>query len=216
VDDRGPGRLGAPWIRSCSIRTRAASPRSTRRHTDDRGNARPGGDRTGPNSTPTSRSDPRDTSLVGPATPHSRVGCGDAMWLSRHSCCCRCAAIAWQAAGGGWHAFWLAVTSHAAVTSLEGDTDHFCRGVTVVNVLFGRFDRPLGCWSATTSSANGSSIAIHRSAVRCLPTIVASLGDAGPVWQQQSRGSAPAAHGMVGVCIALAFRHAAVRLCVPC
>ena len=29
------------------------------------------------------------------------------------------AAIAWQAASGGWHAFWLAVTSHAAMESFR-------------------------------------------------------------------------------------------------
>ena len=29
------------------------------------------------------------------------------------------AAIAWQSAGGGWHAFWLAVTSNAAMESFR-------------------------------------------------------------------------------------------------
>ena len=46
------------------------------------------------------------------------------------------AAIAWQAAGGGWQAFWLAVTSHAAVESLQV-TLGISVVVTVLDVLFG-------------------------------------------------------------------------------
>jgi sulfate/thiosulfate transport system permease protein len=46
------------------------------------------------------------------------------------------AAIAWQAAGGGWQAFWLAVTSRAAVESLQV-TLGISVVVTVLDVLFG-------------------------------------------------------------------------------
>jgi len=46
------------------------------------------------------------------------------------------AAIAWQAAGGGWQAFWLAVTSHAAVESFRV-TLVISSAVTVLNLVFG-------------------------------------------------------------------------------
>ncbi len=46
------------------------------------------------------------------------------------------AAIAWQAVGGGWQAFWLAVTSHAAVESFRV-TLTISVVVTVVNVVLG-------------------------------------------------------------------------------
>jgi len=46
------------------------------------------------------------------------------------------AAIAWQAVGGGWEAFWLAITSHAALESFRV-TLTISVAVTVVNVVFG-------------------------------------------------------------------------------
>lgn len=46
------------------------------------------------------------------------------------------AAIAWQAVGGGWQAFWLAVTSHAALASFRV-TLTISVLVTVVDVVFG-------------------------------------------------------------------------------
>lgn len=46
------------------------------------------------------------------------------------------AAIAWQAAGGGGHAFWLAVTSNAALESFRV-TVTISAGVTLVNLVFG-------------------------------------------------------------------------------
>jgi sulfate/thiosulfate transport system permease protein len=46
------------------------------------------------------------------------------------------AAIAWQAVGGGWQAFWLAVTSHAALESLRV-TLTISVVVTVANVVLG-------------------------------------------------------------------------------
>ena len=46
------------------------------------------------------------------------------------------AAIAWQAGGGGWQAFWLAVTSHAAVESFRV-TLTISVAVTIFNAVFG-------------------------------------------------------------------------------
>jgi sulfate transport system permease protein len=46
------------------------------------------------------------------------------------------AAIAWQAVGGGWQAFWLAVTSHAALESFRV-TLTISVAVTLINVVFG-------------------------------------------------------------------------------
>ncbi|HET7072808.1 MAG TPA: sulfate ABC transporter permease subunit CysT [Mycobacterium sp.] len=46
------------------------------------------------------------------------------------------AAIVWQAAGGGWEDFWLAVTSHAAVESFRV-TLVISSAVTVLNLVFG-------------------------------------------------------------------------------
>ncbi|WAJ42511.1 ABC transporter permease [Mycobacterium sp. Aquia_216] len=46
------------------------------------------------------------------------------------------AAIAWQSVGGGWQAFWLAVTSHAAVESFRV-TLGISVVVTVLDVFFG-------------------------------------------------------------------------------
>ena len=46
------------------------------------------------------------------------------------------AAILWQAVGGGWNAFWLAVTSHAAVQSLCV-TLIISAAVTLLNTVFG-------------------------------------------------------------------------------
>jgi len=46
------------------------------------------------------------------------------------------AAIAWQAVGGGWQAFWLAVTSHAALESFKV-TLMVSVVVTIINLVFG-------------------------------------------------------------------------------
>ncbi len=46
------------------------------------------------------------------------------------------AAIAWQAVGGGWQAFWLAATSNAALDSFRV-TLTISIGVTVLNLVFG-------------------------------------------------------------------------------
>src|SRR3984957_4732273 len=46
------------------------------------------------------------------------------------------AAIGWQSVGGGWRAFWLAVTSNAALESFRV-TLTISAGVTVLNMIFG-------------------------------------------------------------------------------
>jgi len=46
------------------------------------------------------------------------------------------AAIGWQSAGGGWQAFWQAVTSNAALESFRV-TLSISAGVTVLNMFFG-------------------------------------------------------------------------------
>ena len=46
------------------------------------------------------------------------------------------AAIFWQSVGGGWDAFWLAVTSNAAIESFRV-TLTISAGVTVLNMFFG-------------------------------------------------------------------------------
>jgi sulfate/thiosulfate transport system permease protein len=46
------------------------------------------------------------------------------------------AAIGWQSVGGGWRAFWLAVTSNAALESFRV-TLSISAGVTVLNMVFG-------------------------------------------------------------------------------
>jgi sulfate/thiosulfate transport system permease protein len=46
------------------------------------------------------------------------------------------AAIGWQSVGGGWRAFWLAVTSNAALESFRV-TLIISAGITVLNMIFG-------------------------------------------------------------------------------
>ncbi|MFT8180822.1 molybdate ABC transporter permease subunit, partial [Mycobacteroides chelonae] len=46
------------------------------------------------------------------------------------------AAIVWQSAGGGWTAFWNAITSNAAVSSFKV-TLGVSFGVAVINLFFG-------------------------------------------------------------------------------
>ena len=46
------------------------------------------------------------------------------------------AAIVWQSAGGGWEAFWSAVTSHAAIESFKV-TLTISFSVAVINLVFG-------------------------------------------------------------------------------
>ncbi len=81
------------------------------------------------------------------------------------------AAIAWQAAGGGWQAFWLAVTSHPALESLRV-TLTISGGVTVVNTVFGL----LIAWVLVRDDFVGKRLVDAIIDLPfALPTIVASL-----------------------------------------
>lgn len=93
------------------------------------------------------------------------------------------AAILWQAAGGGWQAFWAAVTSNAAVESFRV-TLTVSFGVTAVNMVFGL----LVAWVLTRDDFPGRRLVDSVIDLPfALPTIVASLvmlalyGPASPV-----------------------------------
>ena len=70
----------------------------------------------------------------GSPTTSLRVGVAT-MWLSV-IVLMPLAAIGWQAVGGGWQAFWLAITSHAALESFRV-TLTISVVVTIINVAFG-------------------------------------------------------------------------------
>ena len=81
------------------------------------------------------------------------------------------AAILWQAAGGGWNAFWLTVTSHAALESFRV-TLTVSPAVTVINVVFGL----LVAWVLTRDEFPGKRLVDAVIDLPfALPTIVASL-----------------------------------------
>jgi sulfate transport system permease protein len=110
------------------------------------------------------------------------------------------AAIAWQAAGGGWQAFWLAVTSNAAVESFRV-TLTISAGVTVVNLVFGL----LIAWVLVRDDFAGKRLVDAIIDLPfALPTIVASLvmlalyGNNSPVGLHLQ-------HTAWGVAVALAF-----------
>src|SRR5271157_984176 len=110
------------------------------------------------------------------------------------------AAIAWQAAGGGWHAFWLAATSHAAVESFRV-TLTVSAGVTLVNLVFGL----LIAWVLVRDDFVGKRLVDAIIDLPfALPTIVASLvmlalyGNHSPVGLHLQ-------HTAWGVAVALAF-----------
>ncbi|MGE2719673.1 sulfate ABC transporter permease subunit CysT [Mycolicibacterium celeriflavum] len=93
------------------------------------------------------------------------------------------AAIVWQAAGGGWRAFWSAVSSNAAIESFKV-TLTVSFGVTVVNLVFGL----LVAWVLTRDEFFGKRLIDSVIDLPfALPTIVASLvmlalyGPASPV-----------------------------------
>lgn len=93
------------------------------------------------------------------------------------------AAILWQAAGGGWNAFWLAVTSNAALESFRV-TLTISAGVTLVNLVFGL----VVAWVLTRDDFPGKRLVDSVIDLPfALPTIVASLvmlalyGPASPV-----------------------------------
>jgi sulfate/thiosulfate transport system permease protein len=81
------------------------------------------------------------------------------------------AAIVWQAAGGGWRAFWLAVTSHAALESFQV-TLTISAAVTVLNIVFGL----LIAWVLVRDDFVGKRLVDAIIDLPfALPTIVASL-----------------------------------------
>jgi sulfate transport system permease protein len=81
------------------------------------------------------------------------------------------AAIAWQSVGGGWEAFWLAVTSNAALESFRV-TLTISAGVTIVNMFFGL----LIAWVLVRDEFPGKRLVDAIIDLPfALPTIVASL-----------------------------------------
>jgi sulfate transport system permease protein len=81
------------------------------------------------------------------------------------------AAIAWQSVGGGWDAFWLAVTSNAALESFRV-TLTISAGVTIVNMFFGL----LIAWVLVRDEFPGKRLVDAIIDLPfALPTIVASL-----------------------------------------
>ncbi len=110
------------------------------------------------------------------------------------------AAIAWQAAAGGWQAFWLAVTSNAALESFRV-TLTISAGVTAVNLIFGL----LIAWVLVRDDFVGKRLVDAIIDLPfALPTIVASLvmlalyGNNSPVGLHLQ-------HTAWGVAVALAF-----------
>ncbi|BBZ43247.1 sulfate ABC transporter permease subunit CysT [Mycobacterium parmense] len=134
----------------------------------------------------------------GPGTTSLRVGVA-MVWLSV-IVLLPLAAIAWQAAGGGWHAFWLAVTSNAALESFRV-TLTISLGVTLVNIVFGL----LLAWVLVRDDFVGKRLVDAIIDLPfALPTIVASLvmlalyGNNSPVGIHLQ-------HTAWGVAVALAF-----------
>lgn len=81
------------------------------------------------------------------------------------------AAIVWQSAGGGWEAFWNAVSSNAAIQSFRV-TITISIGVTAINVVFGL----LVAWVLTRDEFPGKRLVDAVIDLPfALPTIVASL-----------------------------------------
>lgn len=110
------------------------------------------------------------------------------------------AAIAWQSAGGGWHAFWLAISSNAALESFQV-TLTISAGVTVLNLIFGL----VIAWVLVRDDFVGKRLVDAIIDLPfALPTIVASLvmlalyGNNSPVGLHLQ-------HTAWGVAVALAF-----------
>jgi sulfate transport system permease protein len=110
------------------------------------------------------------------------------------------AAIAWQAGGGGWQAFWLAVTSHAAVESFRV-TLTISVAVTVFNVIFGL----LTAWVLVRDDFVGKGlIDAIIDLPFALPTIVTSLVMLA-LYGKNSPVGIHLQHTPPGVAMALAF-----------
>jgi sulfate/thiosulfate transport system permease protein len=141
----------------------------------------------------------RDTwRLRGSGTTSLRVGVAT-LWLSV-IVLLPLAAIAWEAASGGWHAFWLAATSNAALESFRV-TLTISAGVTAVNLVFGL----LIAWMLVRDDFVGKRLVDAIIDLPfALPTIVASLvmlalyGNNSPVGLHLQ-------HTAWGVAVALAF-----------
>jgi sulfate transport system permease protein len=119
--------------------------------------------------TPEYQAPPGAWRLRGSGTTSLRVGVAT-LWLSV-IVLLPLAAIAWQAAAGGWHAFWLAVTSNAALESFRV-TLTISAGVTAVNVIFGL----LIAWVLVRDDFFGKRLVDAIIDLPfALPTIVASL-----------------------------------------
>ncbi len=136
--------------------------------------------------------------LRGSGTTSLRVGVAT-LWLSV-IVLLPLAAIAWQAADGGWHTFWLAVTSNAALESFRV-TLTISVGVTLVNLVFGL----LIAWMLVRDDFVGKRLVDAIIDLPfALPTIVASLvmlalyGNNSPVGLHLQ-------HTAWGVAVALAF-----------
>ena len=141
---------------------------------------------------------PRGRRVGGSGTTFLRVGTAT-LWLSV-IVLLPLAAIAWQSAGGGWRAFWLAVTSNAALESFRV-TLTIAAGVTVVNLVFGL----LVAWVLVRDDFVGKRLVDAIIDLPfALPTIVASLvmlalyGNNSPVGLHLQ-------HTASGVALALAF-----------
>ncbi|HEV7422533.1 MAG TPA: sulfate ABC transporter permease subunit CysT [Mycobacterium sp.] len=122
------------------------------------------------------RPDPAGGGAPPPARPRRRFGTtslrvGSAtLWLSV-IVLLPLAAILWQAAGGGWTAFWSAITSNAALESYRV-TLTVSIGVTAVNLVFGL----LVAWVLTRDDFPGKRLVDAVIDLPfALPTIVASL-----------------------------------------
>lgn len=110
------------------------------------------------------------------------------------------AAIVWQSVGGGWRAFWLAVTSNAALESFRV-TLTISAAITVLNMVFGL----LIAWVLVRDDFRGKRLVdVIIDLPFALPTIVASLvllalyGNHSPVGLHLQ-------HTAWGVGVALAF-----------
>jgi sulfate transport system permease protein len=110
------------------------------------------------------------------------------------------AAIAWQAVGGGWQAFWLAVTSHAALESFRV-TLTIAVVVTLLNVVFGL----LVAWVLVRDDFFGKGfVDAVIDLPFALPTIVTSLVMLG-LYGKSSPVGLHLQHTPRGVGMALAF-----------
>ncbi len=201
VDDRGPGRLEGrrPGAVRQGQRQHHHDLQAGHRMTSAVTDGAPGA--SVPPGRPGSRGPPG-----GSAPP--RYGWGAAsIWLSV-IVLLPLAAILWQSAGGGWTAFWQAVTSNAALESFKV-TVTISVGVTLVNLVFGL----LVAWTLTRDSfPPGKRLVDAVIDCRSPCDHRRQPGDVGALRAQQPGGSAPAAHQMGG-CRGggAAVRHAAVR-----